>query len=247
MLSYRLCDRHYDCEGCELFHALRGGRAPEVESDTGSETRREARGRDLDLERTINAYVCRLTAGCKLHLDRYYCRSHLWLDPLGNDRVAVGLDGHILRVLYPVSGIVPPGKGALLSRGEPCGWIRRGRVSVSLTTPLSGEVESLNESLVETLGRRGDPGDQDDWLMTLRSTEDPAEAPNLGRGERALSWYLRNIQLLKSHLRESLDVESLGLGTALLNDGGQFNLDVEQVIGRERYERLVEALFELQI
>lgn len=244
VLSYRLCDRHYECEGCELFHALRG-EAPGAGSETA--TGREDLARDLDLERTINSYVCHLTAGCTLHLDRYYCRSHLWLDRQSTDRVVIGLDGHILRVLYPVSEIVPPPRGAWVRRGEPCGRIRRARMSVPVSAPLSGEVESLNDSLIETLAGRGALDGRDDWLMTLRSTEDPREAANLGRGERALSWYLRNIQLLKSHLRETLAVESSGLDTPLLNDGGQFNLDVEQVMGSERYERLVEALFELQI
>lgn len=245
VLSYRLCDRAYDCENCELYYALRGnlddrpGSLPvECASLTGAAAARED---------VINSYICRLTAGCDLHLDRQYCPCHFWLYAPEPDQVLVGLDAHVLRVLNPVTDIVLPPPGVWLKRSEPCGWLRRGRISIPLHAPLSGEVEEVNEDLTESLRAEGRLGDGDDWVMRLKPHENLDDVSGLYRGEEVLAWYTKKIQLLKRYLRDALSTSADSVVGMTLNDGGTIALDMEHVLGRGSFEALVDELFERQI
>ncbi len=248
VLSYRLCDRNYDCERCELFHALRGGGQGRCLEAGLTGTKREAASSDeTALDVAVSSYLSRLTAGCELHLDRPYCPCHFWLRAEPNDRVRLGLDGHLSRLLYPIDDITLPHVGVRLRRAEPCGWITRGSLALPLKAPISGEVEAVNDALLEKVRAEGRLNGGEDWLMRLKAHEDLSLAPGLYRGEKTLIWYLRKLQVLKCYLRESLAAGAAAVAGATLTDGGAPNMNVEQVLGRERFEALVEELFHLQI
>ncbi len=248
VLSYRLCDRNYDCETCELFHALRGGgQGRFLEARLPAKRRESISPEETALDAAVSSYLSRLTAGCELHLDRPYCPCHFWLRTESDHRVTLGLDGHLLRILYPIDDITLPHVGVLLRRMEPCGWITRGRMAIPLSAPLSGEIEAVNEAGLKNIRALSTLTDCEDWLVSLRTQEDPNLAPGLYRGEETLIWYLRKLQLLKRYLRESLVAGAAALAGATLTDGGTLNMNVEQVLGRERFEALVEQLFHLQI
>ena len=125
VLSYRPCDRHYECDGCPLYHALRGGSAP-VENE------------EPEADAHVTAHLSRLIAGCTLHLDRAYSAGHWWVDTAKAPDLTLGIEGLVLRVLSPVDDIVVPPLGVWLRRAEPCGWIRRGHASVPLHAPIAG-------------------------------------------------------------------------------------------------------------
>lgn len=249
MLSYRLCDRNYDCENCELYHALRGNphRGDSPASPGTEPASVDAVAPQAENERSINSYICQLTSGCELHLDRPYCRCHFWLQRFSGDRIVLGLDAHLLRVLYPVKSITMPHAGVLLKRGEHCGWITRGRVTIPLSAPLTGKVTGVNETHFEKIRARGGLNGGDGWLLELRAHDDLDTVPGLYRGEQALIWYLNKVQLLKRYLREAaVSGADVSLG-ATMTDGGEPHLDLEQVLGRERFETLVDEMFRLHI
>lgn len=243
VLSYRPCPFDYDCERCELYHALRGADPNEPPSDE------ESRTTDPDAELTDQAsvYVCALTRGCKLYIDRPYSRCHFWLEAAEKEDVLLGLDSYLMRLLYPIDDITLPPPGVLMKRGEPCGWITRGRMAVPLKAPITGLVRDRNESLLDEVQDRGGVNGGDDWLLRLEAHEDLASVPDLFRGEATLIWYLKKVQALKSSLGEVMTEGSEGALGVLLNDGGEANLDVEDVLGRDRFEALVEEMFRLQI
>jgi glycine cleavage system H lipoate-binding protein len=250
VLSYRLCDRNYDCEGCELYHALRGrpgGRNEpgQLYSDRRDSLRSSPTERVVD--EMVTSYLYRLGSGCELHLDWPYSASHFWLHQLEDGNIAIGLDCNLLRMLFPSDDITLPHVGVLTRRGEPCGWITRGRLAVPLTAPISGTVGAVNDAYVERLKEPRPVCGSGEWLLNLTPDEALADVPGLYRSEDTLVWYLRKIQLVKHHLRAALnaaDVQALGVTLA---DGGELNWDLEEVLGRDRFEALVDDLFHLQI
>ncbi|MBI4538296.1 MAG: hypothetical protein HY704_02130 [Gemmatimonadetes bacterium] len=251
VLSYRLCDRNYQCEGCELHHALRGKDRYRREADSrlgpGTGPGPEGATPETALEERVGSCLSSLVAGCKLHLDRFYTRAHFWLHPHHGDRVALGLDDHILRLLRPIDEIVAPRAGLRIRRGEPCGWIARRKMALPLETPISGEVEAVNEMYLEAVRTTTTSRDADPWLLRLLPGEPLGAVDGLCRGEGALSLYLRNIQLVKQYLREALSsgpVPGLGL---TLPDGGVRELDLEAILGPEGFERLVHDTLHLEV
>ena len=87
VLSYRLCDRNYECDGCELYHALSGeGRASCHHAEGTSPGSIDS----LDAASPsgqANSHLSHLLAGCRLYLDRPYRPPHFWLTETEDDLV----------------------------------------------------------------------------------------------------------------------------------------------------------------
>jgi len=242
VLSYRICDRNFECETCELYHALRGDSAAVLPDLASAKEGHEAADTDI-----AGAYVRRLTAGCALQFDRTYSRGHFWMEEAPAGELLVGLGEHVVRVLYPVDDVVMPRPGVRLKRGEPCGWITRGRVSVPLTMPVSGEVRAVNKDAADALRCGGHRRDAE-WLFRMAPLEDLESVPGCYRGEEAVAWYLGTMQLLRRHLAEALAPVGVGAGVGpTMADGGVVDVNLETVLGRERFERLVDELFHMHI
>ncbi|MBI3983256.1 MAG: hypothetical protein HY337_10100 [Gemmatimonadetes bacterium] len=239
VLSYRLCDKGYDCENCDLYRALGGGtrhdRLPVAAAASAG-----------SVQDQVNAYVCRLVSESALRLDRAYSLGHFWIDDRDPKHPILGLDGHAWRVLFPVDDVVLPKPGAWLKRGGPCGWIERRHAVIPLTAPVAGEVQAVNEAYRAALRARETSGSGDEWLLHLESHEALDHLPDLLRGEQVLHWYLGQIQLLKHYLAEATaPVAGAQLGPTL-HDGGAPAPDLEAVLGRERYQNLVDEIFYTQ-
>jgi glycine cleavage system H protein len=249
VLSYRPCHREYECDGCELYHALRG---PDLEWEIASAKALrspppEARPPEREpaiTDEVVSQYFSQLTGGCALHLDRPYTPGHFWIEEEEGE-LKVGLDCQTLRILYPVDDFTLPRPGVWLKRGETLGWLQRGRLILPLTTPISGEVLEVNDTLVEEIKRYGFPREAAPWLLRLAPREPLHAVPDLLKGESMLHWYEGKLALLRSYLQAAVRLdpeveETVGL---TLNDGGEPNLNLEEVLGPSLFQQLLERLF----
>jgi len=248
VLADRPCDQGYDCEHCELFHALKGGARSTTAQPVPTRALRDGPDALMPegvIDEMVNAQLARLMAGCELHLDRAYSPYHFWLRPLPSDLIEVGLDVHTLKVLQPVDDITLPHVGVLLKLDEPCGWITRGRVAIPLLAPVTGEIDAVNDEYISGLREGEASAEVEHWLMRIRSPDDIDRLPRLYRGEDVLRWYLAKLELLKRCLQEAiLPAATVGSTQA---DGGTMSTDLQEVLGQEAFEALVEKLFSLQI
>lgn len=232
VLNYRLCDRDYDCENCELFHALSGdpctaGVPVEAQGPLAASGVAGAGS-----EEQVSAHLSHILTGCRLYLDRPYRPPHFWLREREDGEVEIGLDTTLLRILAPIRRVVTPGEGLALERGQPCGWVARERMAVPLKMPVAGEVTATNPDAIE-------PGA---WLFRIRPSEALEDVPEVVRGERALAWYMERIGVLKDYLEEAVCPElRLGLGPVMA-DGGAPQHCLEDVLGRPAFEELVAAI-----
>lgn len=250
VLSYRPCHRDFDCESCELFHALRG---PVEDREAPGETRpfgtagedhRRAKTERVfsDVEGEASALLTQLTEGCDLHLDLPYSPGHFWIKEVAGGEVLLGFDCQTLRILFPVEGFILPGPGVWLKRGEAMGWIQRGHLALPLPAPISGEVLEVNHALVAEIEERGFPASQARWLIRLKPHEPMADIPELFRGQSMLNWYQRKLHLVREYL---LNAVNAGVPTGeTLNDGGELNRNLEEVLGADSFRELLDRLFQ---
>lgn len=248
VLNYRLCDRFYECEGCELFHALGGGGmragrrrvapASGAKEDTAyaGTAARSASG----TEEHVTAHLCHLLGDCRLYLDRHYRPPHFWLLEDGGDEVRVGVADHVLRILSPIDDIITPRAGLHLTRDQPCGWITHNGRATSLAMPISGVVSAVNTS--SQLSELARPDAADSWLFRVRPSESLSEIEDLLRGEEMLLWYLDSIRTLKRYMREAVSTPADEVLGAVMADGGAPEPCLEDVLGRGRYERLLREI-----
>lgn len=242
ILSYRPCDREYECEDCPLYLALRGdpaaaaaaaGRAPSLPVTNGADD-------------PVGRFLAELGAGCTLHLDRAYTADGLWMDPDPSGDVRVGLDDYTLRLLQPVDDVVLPRVGVWLQHGAPCASLNRGRLAIALRSPLAGEVVAANPHPPLAPPRQTEP-DRDRWWFRLRPHEPLAKAAGLRRNEALLRWFLARVRSVREQLDAAMAPAGSSVAGPLRNDGGVPAADLEAVLGRERFEVLVGTLFPVQI
>lgn len=240
VLEMRPCDRGYDCDSCELFHALSGHRTPAGNAAVRCPVVSE---RERALEADVGRIVSRVMNGCRLDLDRWYGRDGLWVGSGEGGCLDVGLVGCVWRVLEPVREIVPPRAGLALARGETCGWLVRADRSIPLRLPLPGRIEAVNDDLVARVRASGRVDGPEEWLFRLRSSLDPADDENLLRGEESLVWHLRKLRVLKGAIREALESGVEAELGPVMADGGTPVANLEELLGPDRFQALLDHLF----
>ncbi len=239
ILNYHLCDRDYDCEGCDLFQALRG-RTPTA-SRSGPGADRSRRGDDRTtvdwLDEVVGSYLSHLLMDCRLYLDRWYRPPHMWLFD-HEATVSVGLDPQMVRLLEPITEVVTPGAGVFLDRDQPCGWISRRHRTHALSMPIAGEILERNPR-TETPGRACR---ETDWLFRVQPAEPVEDVPGLLRDEEALLWHAERIRILKKHLRAALLPADTGRIGPIMSDGGTLDPALEDVLGSDRFNQLIDEI-----
>lgn len=239
VLSYRPCDRDFECEGCPLYLALRGRSAAESAGDSASPA-------STYQDDAVERYLAELGYGCALHLDRAYGADGLWLAGEPGDDLRVGLDDYTLRLLQPVDDVVLPRVGVWLNHGAPCAWVNRRRLQVALHAPVAGEVVAVHPGPVVGPPRRGE-GVGERWWFRIKPHEPVAAAAGVYRNEALLGWYLGRVRAVRDQLAAVLNgPEAAAVGPALA-DGGLPARDLETVLGHGRFEALVGALFPMHI
>jgi glycine cleavage system H lipoate-binding protein len=243
VLNYRLCDREYECEGCPLYEALRGGASAE---GTVAGALEAASVASSGVEDPVGRYLAELGTGCTLHLDRAYSAEGLWVECESSGMLRIGLDDYTQRLLQPIDDVVLPRVGVWLRHGASCAVVNRGRLAIGLRCPIAGEVVAVPPRPVRGPARSGERAEEP-WWFRLDPHEPVARAAGLFRNEALLGWYLGRVRAVRSHLTAVMLPPEGHLGGPALADGGITTEDLEMVLGREHFESLVGTLFPLQI
>jgi glycine cleavage system H lipoate-binding protein len=246
VLSYRPCDREFECEGCPLYLALRrGGTAPEetARPEIPAESGHEGLAADAEqaADDPVARYVRELVSQCSVPLDRAYSTDGLWIATEPSGELRIGLDDFTLRLLQPVDDLALPRLGVWLRRGSPCASLHRGRLAIPLRCPIAGEVVAVHPRPALTpVGAGERPGKR--WWFRLAPHESIATAPGVFRHEALLEWYLRRVRAVRDALVAAMEPVD-GVRHPVLADGGQPVPDLEVVLGRARFEQLLGGLF----
>lgn len=129
VLTYKLCDRSFDCEHCPLDAALRGCREKAIPS--GRPPRSTAR--------TCSTFPD----------DRYYSTGHTWIQPLDrhDGRSRFGLDGFAASLIStPLRVRLEPTR-LLLRRGDKICEIELDSGALPLAAPVASHVHRWNPAL----------------------------------------------------------------------------------------------------
>jgi len=229
LVSYKLCDRDFDCERCPLDAALRGeprAALPGPEEGDGAGS---------------------LTAPFHFPDDRRYGDGHTWarLRGAGEPRVArLGLDAFATALAGPVRRLLPrtaPGEGA--APGAPLADLELDGGTLGVTSPLAGRLTAWNP-----LWEDGD-GDApagldpygDGWLADLALAE-PAALEALPSAEEARETALLDLRRLRRRAALHLLAADAADAGPTLPDGGRVLTDLRAILGPRRYLELLRDL-----
>jgi len=242
LVTYRLCDRDFDCEHCPLDAALRGRSTASFGS---------LRGQPAGAERYTPCFPA----------DRRYTAGHLWLDdgsPLPPGVVRVGVDALAASLVTECRGLRTLPGGSSVAAGQTCCELDLGCGLVPLSAPIGGRVMAGNPTLEdspELLGAR--PYDEG-WLLELEPRpESPAPFTGSNRpdglidaaaAEEQARLDLRRfrrrvaLHLLTRDPRELASPEGSSPVGPTLADGGVSLTDVRQMLGARRWLAVLREL-----
>lgn len=183
LLSYRLCERGFDCENCPLDAALRGNVAVGTSSGIG-----------LD----------RPTDPVSFPDDRLYAPGHVWVQARAGEHARLwrlGLDAFAATVMGCAMEILAVEEGTPLHRGAKVCELELGLGSITISSPLGGELVRTNPGLEARPLRAVTEPYRGGWLVEIQGL-DPGAILSLlsaseaqARAERDLRMFRRTLAL----------------------------------------------------
>jgi glycine cleavage system H protein len=220
LVSYKLCDREFDCHRCPLDAALRGGST--VGPDAGfapADGRRNHGFPD----------------------DRRYAAGHTWIATgfgRGSAGVRIGLDGFAAALLPRPVAVTGPSGPCALSPGDVLCDIELPEGTLSVRSPIAGLLERENAALQQHPGLIVESPYHDGWIAELMPAADPATLGDLldaGQARDRSHIHLRHFRR-RIALRLLADVVNVG---PTMQDGGQALISLSEILGGPQYLRIL--------
>ncbi|MFZ5518933.1 MAG: glycine cleavage system protein H [Candidatus Zhuqueibacterota bacterium] len=225
-LSYKICNRNFECENCPLEKALRG-----FFTDASVITRNSFR------------YFSSLDHLVKIkQSENYFVSSrHVWIEIVGPHEVKLGIDNVAAVVLGSVDEITLPRVDEKITKGGCCGHVKRGKYNFSIPTPVAGRIKVVNPELQLAPNQLTlDPVNRG-WMLIVEPKNLSQDLSYCRNGETLFSWYLDEMKWLEYKLSETCQAGSL-TSDILLDDMGVFSRDLINSLPPEHYLNLVTSV-----
>ena len=240
IVSYKICDRNFQCETCPLDQGLRGDMnitnhpKQEVQKliDSNKKQQTISRKQNSSLERLLKI---RLDKDCSVH------PGHCWIKVLSQNRVKVGIDDIVATTLGSIDEVILPLPGEKIKRGANCGQVIQFEHIFSIVSPLSGKVVKINNELTDFPDELTLDPLIKGWMLVIKPDNLEQDLKYCRSGDALFSWYLKEFKWLESNLTKGFQQEPDTVGITL-NDGGEISRNLRNYLPHDQYRRLVLSL-----
>lgn len=249
VISPKLCDMDFDCEKCPLDIALRQGfRGPRKEDEgaipvpqAGVDHSALGIERVETRERILRTFFQQLEQ-FSLRDDRYYFKSHTWVQNGSRKTVAIGVDDLAARLLPHANSIVFPSVGSRVQQGEYCTWFVGAEGTIAFVSPVTGTIVEVNDELYGMPDLvRASPYEKG-WLAKIEVERFPLDMKNLLPRMSATARCRKDIDRLRRQILVHSKVD-LPVAEVTLLDGGRHVENVQSLLGLKKYVELISPLF----
>lgn len=147
----------------------------------------------------------------------HYHPGHAWaVAPSDGEIVTVGMDDFAAKLVGPPDSFAFPKVGTEIRQGEP-GWaVHAGDRTLTMLSPVEGEVVSVNPSVLLTPRLASNDPYGEGWLLKVRAPNRKASLKNLLTGKLASDWMRHTAERLSQ-------LPATGLGTVMADGGVPMN------------------------
>jgi len=220
LVSYKLCDRDFDCARCPLDVAMRGCGSASADGGVGTGHRRRGEG---------------------FPDDRRYAASHLWVATgcrPGEPTVRIGLDSFAAALLPYPTRAVGVGRSRDLKRGDVICDIELSDGTFSVRTPLDGSLERENPALAERPGLIVESPYRDGWLVDLIPSRDDDRIDGLVDADVARERTSHHLRRFRRRVARHLLNDAVSVGPCMA-DGGEALTSLSDILGGAMYLRIL--------
>jgi len=138
--------------------------------------------------------------------------SHSWVSLALNGMVRVGIDDFSHKILGRIDSVELPGKGRMVTKGDPLFSIQQGDLSLSVPSPVSGRVSDVNAKLLDNPELIKLKPYELGWFCKIEPTKLAEDLKEMKVGEDAVSWYREEVEryteMKEKITREKADAEA---------------------------------------
>ncbi len=214
LISYKLCDRNYDCEDCQFYRLMR---------NNCNETKPIEE--DLVPDIIINRIITKINE--EIYNEKYlFLENQLVMKHISGNTYYLGLNPLIIILLDSITKFFLEGKNGLISKNETLLTISGDWGEKKFNSPMSLVLlDQILKSSGEILLNK--------WFAVVGLTQ---EASTL-RVLSSLQFIEKKLQILK--LLTEVKNYSPEIGR-LMNDGGEKLKYLYQILGKEKYNKIIE-------
>ena len=205
LISYKLCDRSYQCESCPFDQAIKNeekgeGDFQEAEADWGEGAH------DGEPSSWVGGNV-------------FYHPDHCWVKVENHEKVRIGVNDLLAQLLAPLKVVILPQAGSFTGRGECCAHIIQEDYILPVISPLSGFIQTVNPRLQKEPELITADPQGDGWLLTMKPDNLEEDLKNLLFGRKAFSWHRRKEKEIIARADDFLRQNPQAVGPTM-QDGG---------------------------
>ena len=251
VVSYKLCNYHYECENCPFDQVLRkssefvaSDEIPVADSDfrtiSPDETSPDSQidgVEGIDLNKFFENFY-----DIRIKKNLFYHRKHTWLDITDPNYVKIGIDNFAGKFILGIKMVVLPTLKNKINQGQICCWIVGEDETLPILAPLTGYVVSLNPQIVDepTLVNRSPY--EDGWLMRIKPANLQQDIKNVYNDNDVFGLYKGDTEKLKEKFESILKKNWKKLGPTSC-DGGNMYIHVRDMIGPKKYSEIINTFF----
>jgi glycine cleavage system H protein len=226
ILTYRLCDRDFDCDDCLLDTALR--RHSDPPGAPGS--------RIIGGKSSISA------ASRDLRDSYFYNRNHCWARKVTNSRARVGLEPGLTEALLTPRAFVFPPEGQRVQQQQTCLWIVIEGGTLPIESPCTGIIRATNHQLIANPHLLLLQPFDDGWLLELDVEESFLQPSGFLNSEEAGLAYAADQNRFQMMLSGACQTGPLQIGLTMA-DGGQPLQNIADILGPSKYFSILRKAF----
>ena len=223
ILSYKLCERKYECDTCPIDIALR------KESQDFQKRKKNSEHLKLRSQKTLDS-------------DNLYSLNHYCAKKINDNHYRIGLEPLLAKILIKIRGIALPSVGQYITTGSPAGWILFTAGTLPIYSPVSGRITITNTNLLTNPHYIQKSPENSGWLYEIISAPDFSTDKYLLRSEEAEESYLHDFQTFKDTLTTSLGKNFAEVGPTLM-DGGKPLDEIMNILDQEKLLETIKSIF----
>ena len=163
--------------------------------------------------------------------DNYqYHQGHSWAAKTGENRVRIGVDDFVQKLIGRVDKITVPEKGALVKQGETGLLFDVAGKQIPVLSPVDGTVTAVNEKLVQDTGMMQDDPYGQGWLFEVIPGDWKKDKSQLLSGELAKAWLRQQVDRISELMTARMGV--------VMQDGGSIAPGFARELEPEKWAEL---------
>lgn len=205
VISYKLCEKNYQCETCPFDRAIKN---------------EESREEDFqELEDNWAEGSLKKEPPVRINGSIFYHPDHCWAIVDHPEKVKIGIDDLIARLITNVKAVVLPRVGSFIGQGECCVHVIQEDYILPVIAPLSGTIQAVNSRLKKEPELITDDPKGEGWLATIKPDNLESELKKLLFGRKALAWYRSEEKTIIARIDRILKLNPKAVGPTM-QDGG---------------------------